>query len=133
MSNDGQNPSDREILVEVEGRNTLRKQFVLPPVELQRELDRIHVVREARSFQDLMQSLLRYRVEKKLLQRFRRRRKNPAWTPTGFLSGGGLVFHTMLIKQMRRLRERLGKNIVTMGVNRMTAAQPVNDAMTGEK
>ena len=133
MSNDGQNPSDREILVEVEGRNTLRKQFGLPPVELQRELDRIHVVREARSFQDLMQSLLRYRVEKKLLQRFRRRRKNPAWTPTGFLSGGGLVFHTMLIKQMRRLRERLGKNIVTMGVNRMTAAQPVNDAMTGEK
>jgi hypothetical protein len=110
MSNDRQIPSNREILAEVESRNILRKRFGLPPVELQRELDRIQIVREGWAFQDLMQSPLRYRVERKLLQRLRRRRGNLAWTPTGVLSGGGLVFHTMLIKQMRRLRERLAES-----------------------
>ena len=107
MSNERQLPTDIEIISEVESRNRLRKQFCLPPVGLQQELDRIHRVRECRTFEDWMQSPLRYRVEQKLLMRARRQTNNPTWMPTGFLSGGGLSFHTMLVKQMRKLIERL--------------------------
>jgi hypothetical protein len=55
-----------------------------------------------------MNSPLRGRVEQKLLQRVRRRRNDPTWTPTGFLSGGGWTFHISLMNQIRRLRARLG-------------------------
>src|ERR1700738_3867414 len=105
MSNDRQLPSDIEIISEVEGRNRLRKEFGLPPVELQPELDRIRRVRECRAFQQWMQSPLRYRVEQKLLQRQRRQRNDPTWRPTGFLSGGGFGFHSHLVKQMQKLRK----------------------------
>ena len=108
MSNDRQLPSDSEIVDEIRSRNELRTQFGLPPVELERELNRVHRVRECREFERWMQSPLRYRVQQKLLQRIRRRINNPNWTPTGFLSGGGVGFHAELVKQMRRLRARLG-------------------------
>jgi hypothetical protein len=100
--------SDIETFADVESRNRLRKQFGLPPVQPQQELDRIHQVRENRTFDQWMQSPLRYRVEQKLLQRIRRQRKNPTWMPTGVLSGGGWAFHVVLVKQMRKLRARLG-------------------------
>jgi hypothetical protein len=109
MSNDMQLPSNIETCAAVESRNRLRKQFGLPPVELQHELDRVHRVREIRAFEQWMKSPLRYRVEQKLLMRVRRQRKSPTWTPTGVLSGGGWAFHVVLVKQMRKLRERLGK------------------------
>lgn len=108
MSNDRQLPTDIETYAAVKNRNRLRKQFGLPPVELQQELDRIRRVRECRAFQQWMQSPLRYRVEQKLLQRRRRQRNDPTWRPTGFLSGGGFGFHGDLVKQMRKLRARLG-------------------------
>jgi hypothetical protein len=107
MSNVRQLPTDIEALAEVEAGNRLRKQAGLPLVEPQTELGRLHQVRESRKFEQWMQSPLRYRVEQKLLLRLRRQRNNPTWTPTGFLSGGGWVFHTMLVKQMRKLRARL--------------------------
>jgi len=107
MSNDRQLPSDSEIVDEVRSRNELRTQFGLPPVELERELNRVHRVRECREIERWMQSALRYRVQQKLLQRIRRRINNPNWTPTGFLSGGGFAFHVALVNQMRRLRARV--------------------------
>jgi hypothetical protein len=55
-----------------------------------------------------MRSPLRYRVERNLLERLRRRLNNPNWEPTGILSGGGWAFHIALVKQMRKLRDRLG-------------------------
>jgi hypothetical protein len=107
MSNYRQLPTDIEALAEVEAGNRIRKQSGLPLVEPQKELDRLHQVREHRAFEQWMQSRLRYRVEQKLLMRVRRQRNNLTWTPTGFLSGGGWAFHTVLVKQMRKLRERL--------------------------
>ena len=107
MGNDRQIPSDIETYAEVESRNRLRKEAGLPPVELQQELDRIDQARERRSFEQLMQSPLRHRVEQKLLLRLRRRLNNPTWTPTGVLSGGGWAFQVALVKHMRRLVERL--------------------------
>ena len=108
MSNDRQLPSDVETLASVKGRNEMRKQFGLSPIDLKQELDRIHQVREHRTFQQWMQSPLRYRVEQKLLQRLRRQRKNPNWEPTGILSGGGWAFHVVFVKQIQKLRARLG-------------------------
>jgi hypothetical protein len=43
-----------------------------------------------------MRSPLRQRVEKKLMQRIRRRLNNPDWQPIGMLSGGGWAFHVVL-------------------------------------
>lgn len=108
MSNDRHPPSDIEILATVKGRNEIRKQFGLSPIEPKQELDRIHQVREHRTVQQWMQSPLRYRAEQKLLMRLRRRRNDPTWTPTGFLSGGGWAFHVILVKQIQKLRARLG-------------------------
>jgi hypothetical protein len=108
MSNDRQLPSEIETCLEVERRNRLRREFGLPPVELQPELDRVRRVRECRAFQQWMRSPLRYRVEQKLLQRQRRRRNDSTWRPTGFLSGGGWGFHAKLVEQIRKLRKRLG-------------------------
>jgi hypothetical protein len=108
MSNDRQLPSEFEIRADVASRNRLRKQSGLPPVELQQELDRIDQVQRDRAFERWMQSPLRYRVEQKLLQRLRRRRENPNWRPTGILSGGGWAFHVALVRQIKKLRARLG-------------------------
>jgi hypothetical protein len=107
MSNDRQ-PSDSEIVDEIRSQNKLLTQFGLPPVELKRELDRINEFRERQEFERWLHSPLRYRVQQKLLQRIRRRIKNPNWTPTGVLSGSGLAFHVALKKQMQKLRARLG-------------------------
>src|SRR5947208_2179031 len=101
-------PTDVEALADVKNRNKFRKQFGLPPIGLQQELNRIHQARERRKFEKWMQSPLRYRVEQKLLLRIRRRLNNPNWQPTGFLSGGGWAFHVVLVKQIQKLRARLG-------------------------
>jgi hypothetical protein len=107
MGNDRHVASDIETFAAIKARNQLRRQAGLPPVELQQELNRVDQAREDRIFDRWMQSPLRYRVEQKLLRRLRRGRNNPTWTPNGMLSGGGLAFHVLLIKQMRKLRVRL--------------------------
>ena len=109
LSNDGQLPSNSEIVDEIRSRNELRTQFGLPPVELDRELDSIQQFRERQDFERWIHSPLRYRVQQKLLQRIRRRLKQPDWQPTGFLSGGGFAFHVELVKQMKRLRAQFGQ------------------------
>jgi hypothetical protein len=73
MSNDRQLPSDSEIVGKVRSENELRKQHGLPPLDVSRELDRIHQVRERQELDRWMTSSLRYRVQQKLLQRIRRR------------------------------------------------------------
>lgn len=118
MSNDRQLPSDIETYAAVESRNQLRAQSGLPLVEPQQELDRIRQVRERWTFDQWMQSRLRYRVERKLLQRIRQRLTDPTWKPTGRLSGGGWPFHAILVKQMRKLRERLGGDGCEVGQQR---------------
>ena len=100
---------DSGMLAEIETRNKFRREYGLPPVDVQQELERARQVREREKFEQWMQSPLRYRVEQKLLLRIRRQRSNPTWTPTGMLSGGGWAFHAALVKQMRRLRARLDK------------------------
>jgi hypothetical protein len=108
MSNDRHVPSDIEALAAVKRRNRLREQFGLHAVDPQHELDRLHQVRESRALEQWMQSHLRYRVRQKMLLRVRRRTNNPSWEPTGFLSGGGWAFHILLVKQIQKLRVRLG-------------------------
>src|SRR3954465_5543958 len=100
MCNNRQVPSEIEIRAVVESRNILRAESGLPPVELRQELDLIRHVRDRRAFQHWMQSPLRYRVEKKILQRHRRRLNKPEWKPTGILSGGGWAFHIEVAKHM---------------------------------
>jgi hypothetical protein len=107
VGNDRQIPSDIETYAAVERRNLIRRQAGLRPVEPSRELDRIRQARESRTFEHWMQSPLRYRVEQRLLQRWRRRFDDSNWRPTGMLSGGGWAFHTVLVKQMRKLAARL--------------------------
>jgi hypothetical protein len=107
MSNDWQ-LSDIEIMDEIRRRNRLRKESGLPPVEPQQEIDRIRRVRERQDFEQWMKSPLRYRVQQKLLQRLRRRISNRDWQPIGILSGGGWAFHVALVRQMQKLRSRLG-------------------------
>jgi hypothetical protein len=108
MSNDRQLPSDIETRGAIETRNLIRRQAGLPLVEPSNELDRIRQAQERLAFEQWMQSPLRYRVEKKLLERMRRRTNRPNWKPIGMLSGGGWAFHTILVKQMRKLSTRLG-------------------------
>ena len=107
MSNDRQLPSETEITAAVASRNALRRQSGLPPRELQDELDRHGDVQQHRAFRQCMRSPLRYRAEQKLLLRMRRRFNNPAWQPTGVLSGGGWAFHSLLVKHMQKLIGRL--------------------------
>lgn len=107
MSNDRQVPSDIEFRIEIEGRNQIRRQAGLPPVVHSHEYARMRQFQNEQEFEQLMQSQLRYRVEAKLLSRTRRRINNPAWVPTGMLSGGGWAFHVALTKQMRKLAKRL--------------------------
>jgi hypothetical protein len=107
MSNDRQLPPETEIRAAIASRNALRRQSGLPPVEVQHELDRYHDVQRHRAFQQCMRSPLRYRAEQKLLLRIRRRFNDPHWKPTGVLSGGGWVFHSLLVKHMQKLIGRL--------------------------
>jgi hypothetical protein len=93
MSNDRQLPSDGEIVDEIRSQNELRAKVGLPPLELEREIDRVHEFRERQEFERWMYSPLRYRIQQKLLRRIRGRINNPDWQPTGFCLEAGL--HSM--------------------------------------
>jgi hypothetical protein len=75
----------------------------LPRVDVEAELQRLSDIERRKEFRVFASSPLRRRVEEKLLARQRLRRGDPEWRPTGFLSGGGLVFHSMVERRMWQL------------------------------
>ena len=93
---------------EIDDRNLLRAGAKLPPVSVEEELSRMELF-----YAFLHDSPIRKRVEQKLLNRIRRRLKNPDWRPTGVLSGGGYAFYVAVNNRMRRIwrcRQREGKS-----------------------
>jgi hypothetical protein len=92
-------------LREIAERNVIRQEAGLPLLSAPKELRRMKEAadtEELRKFSDAH----RKRVHDKMLARIRRRYGDPAWSPTGMLSGGGLWFGTQVDEQMRKLYGR---------------------------
>ena len=89
---------------ELEKRNRLRAKAKLPLVSVEEELPRYEEAAIQKERDDFVhRSPLRQRVSDKLLNRIRRRLKNPEWRPTGMLSGGGYAFYVAVNNRMRRI------------------------------
>jgi hypothetical protein len=89
---------------EIEKRNRLRAKAKLPLVSVEEELRRCEEAAIQKERDDFVhRSPLRQRVSDKLLNRIRCRLKNPEWSPTGVLSGGGYAFHVAVNNRMRRI------------------------------
>jgi hypothetical protein len=90
--------------LEIEERNQFRAEAHLSPLSFAKVLRRLYEVERKKQFEEIFQtSPLRRRIEEKLLTRLRRLRRDPLWKPTGFLSGGGLAFHSHTRRLMRRI------------------------------
>jgi hypothetical protein len=87
-------------------RNRTRETAKLPPLSVKQELQRMKAAYDQNRFEEFMRSPLKEVVEQKLLARMRRRGGDPEWLPTGFLSGGGYLFHVRVRKIMKRLYRR---------------------------
>jgi hypothetical protein len=89
---------------EIEARNRIRLEAQLPAVPVVTELRRLYQLHRQNDFEEFFRtSLIRKRLEGKLLARIRRLRGEPDWRPTGFLSGGGFAFYTRTRKIMRKI------------------------------
>jgi hypothetical protein len=103
--------SDQEILDDIERRNDIRREAFLPLLQVEKEFSRIKWLKEdserARKFKEFSEPL-KQRVREKLLAGMRRERSDPNWTPTGVLSGGGLLFSTLVNARLHKLYKRLG-------------------------
>jgi hypothetical protein len=89
---------------EIEQRNRLRTEVVLPPLSIAYELRKFYDAEHRAEFEAFFNtSPLRMRVEARLLAWVRRRRQDPEWRPTGFLSGGGWQFYACTRKLMQRI------------------------------
>ena len=89
---------------EIEKRNRRRAEAKLPLVSVEEELRRCEEAAIQKERDDFVhRSPLRQRVSDKLLNRIRRRLKNPEWRPRGMLSGGGYAFYVAVNNRMRRI------------------------------
>ncbi len=89
---------------ELEKRNRLRAKAKSPLCSMEEELRRCEEAAIQKKRDDFVhRSPLRQRVSDKLLNRIRRRLKNPEWRPTGVLSGGGYAFYVAVDNRMRRI------------------------------
>lgn len=86
---------------EIEQRNRLRAEANLPLVSVAEELVRYEKVAAQKEYRDFLSSPLRERVREKLLNRIRRRSKNPDWRPTSFMSA--YAFNVTVGNRMRRI------------------------------
>jgi hypothetical protein len=87
---------------QIERRNQIRREAMLPPVSVSAELRKLYEHQRWVAFENFLQtSPLRSRAEQKLLERIRQQIENPSWKPTGMLSGGGLAFHVRVREVMR--------------------------------
>jgi hypothetical protein len=104
---------DQEILADIERRNDLRREAFLPLLEVEKEFRRIKELKEdserARKFKKFSDPL-KQRVRERVLSRMRRERGDPNWSPTGVLSGGGLLFSALANARLHKLYKRLGSN-----------------------
>jgi hypothetical protein len=95
---------------EIEQRNRLRAEPLLPLLSMARELRKLYTVEREAEFEAFCNtSPLRKQVEAKLLARIRRQRRDPEWKPTGMLSGGGWAFSLRTMKLMRRIWQISGR------------------------
>ena len=102
--------SDQEILDDIERRNDIRRAAFLPLLQVEKEFSRIKGLKEdserAKKFKEFS-GPLKQRVREKLLAGMRRERSDPNWNPTGVLSGGGLLFSTLVNARLHKLYKRL--------------------------
>lgn len=91
---------------EIRSRNDLRREAGLPLLSISAELrKKVQAVQSARRESEWRSSPLRKVVEAELLAEQRIARGDPAWVPSGILSGGRLAF---AMEVRRRLVERIG-------------------------
>jgi hypothetical protein len=104
-----------EAVEQIEQRNLIRREALLPPVSVSVELRKLHNEHQRAAFETFLTgSPLRSHVEQKLLKRIRRQLKIPSWTPT---SGERLAFHMRVretmkwiwLRQLRRERAAASK------------------------
>jgi hypothetical protein len=88
---------------EVLDRNRIREAAKLPALCVEEQLRRMRAVYDQNRFEEFMRSPLKEIVEERLLASMRRRGGDPDWIPTGFLSGGGYLFHVRVRKIMIRV------------------------------
>ncbi len=91
---------------EIEKRNLIRAEARLPLLSIFGEMEKLTRNYNETRWQAFLNSPLRIRVYEKMLARERRRRGNPAFTPTGMLSGGGWSFSIRVERQMEKLYRR---------------------------
>ncbi len=91
---------------EIEKRNLIRAEARLPLLSIFGEMEKLTRNYNETRWQAFLNSPLRIRVYEKMLARERRRRGNPAFTPTGMLSGGGWSFSIRVEHQMEKLYRR---------------------------
>ena len=87
----------------------------LPLLQVENEFSRIKGLKEdserARKFKEFSEPL-KQRVRERMLARMRRERGDPNWNPTGVLSGGGLLFSTLVNARLHKLYKRLDRRSI---------------------
>ena len=91
---------------EIEKRNLIRAEARLPLLSIFGEMEKLKRIFNEARWQAFLHSPLRIRVYEKMLVRERRRRGNPAFTPTSMLSGGGWSFSIRVERRMEKLYRR---------------------------
>jgi hypothetical protein len=94
---------DARAKAEVLDRNRIREAAKLLALSVEEQLQRMRAVYNQNQFEEFMRSPLKEIVEQRLLNRMRKRGGDPDWLPTGFLSGGGYLFHVRVRRVMKRL------------------------------
>ena len=110
---------------EIEKRNLIRADARLPLLSIFGEMEKLTRNYNETRWQAFLNSPLRIRVYEKMLARERRRRGNPAFTPTGMLSGGGWSFSIRVERQMEKLFRRFG-----VGIEENHSPDPADPAVT---
>jgi hypothetical protein len=99
-------------LREIAQRNRIRQEAGLPLLLAPKELRRMKEAADAEKFRKYADAH-RKRVYAKTLARARRRSGDLNWTPTGMLSGGGMLFGAKVDRQLRKLYGRIGARPAT--------------------
>jgi hypothetical protein len=89
----------------IAARNAIRAEAKLPLVDIALKLAQAARIEQAAAFDNWAEQNreLRRRIEAKVLARARRKRGDPNWWPSGYLSGGGLSFGLVVRKVLKRI------------------------------
>jgi hypothetical protein len=103
-------------LREIAERNRIRLEAGLPLLSVPKELRRMKEAADSEKFRSFGHAY-RERVHDKMLRQERMGRRDPNWTPSGVLSGGGLRFSAQMDDQMRKLYQTYLRRITAHNAN----------------